>query len=75
VLNILSGFLSTPANVGGQKGIVAGDINTSLNSGGIGTWLGSQSGGTGTVSHRPSTSFVLRFAGVVLQKTRDGFTI
>jgi hypothetical protein len=27
------------------------------------------------VSHRPSTSFVLRFAGVVLQKTRDGFTI
>jgi RHS repeat-associated protein len=48
VLNILSGFLSTPANVGGQKGIVASDINTSLNSGGIGTWLGSQSGGTGT---------------------------
>jgi RHS repeat-associated protein len=33
--------------VGGQKGIVAGDINTSLNSGGIGGWLGSQSGGTG----------------------------
>jgi hypothetical protein len=31
--------------------------------------------GLTNVSHRPSTSFVLRFAGVVLQKTRDGFTI
>jgi hypothetical protein len=35
----------------------------------IGTFFGYS-----CVSHRPSTSFVLRFAGVVLQKTRDGVT-
>jgi hypothetical protein len=47
VLGILGGLLSTPANLGGQKGITANDINTGINSGGI-TNLINQPAGSGT---------------------------
>jgi hypothetical protein len=48
VLGILGGLLSTPSNLGGQKGITANDINTGINSNGITSLINGPTASTGT---------------------------
>jgi hypothetical protein len=48
VLNLLTGFLTTPAALGTEKGITGTNINTSINSTALNTLISSQANGTGT---------------------------